>query len=378
MANLKKRRGRLRYALALYIWGLLLLAAAIFALIKVWQYAEAFELSRPTTAMDDYVANLSQELWDEGIAETVSAMPHEVQSDEEVAECVKELLSSGNITYVRKGGSQDRVNYSLRCRGSEFGVVTLVPDEQAEVSIDTGKFPWKLLPWTLQPWKLESESFDFTGLYSAVEVVIPSEYSLWLNGVKLGQQYIVEENILYDVLEDYYGYYDEMPTKVRYRFDNVIGSVTPIIRDEDGEIFIVDPNLDDSQFIKPCTEAELSRLAEFSAGFAVNYLKYISGVIDPSYGYQKLSAYLMPGSDLDNRMKDALDGLSWAHTSSITVDSSQLNGALALGEGFYLCDISATATTFAMGHGEVETVNNMRVIVLERNNDVRAIHLKLY
>ena len=378
MANLKKRRGRLRYALALYIWGLLLLAAAIFALIKVWQYAEAFELSRPTTAMDDYVANLSQELWDEGIAETVSAMPHEVQSDEEVAECVKELLSSGNITYVRKGGSQDRVNYSLRCRGSEFGVVTLVPDEQAEVSIDTGKFPWKLLPWTLQPWKLESESFDFTGLYSAVEVVIPSEYSLWLNGVKLGQQYIVEENILYDVLEDYYGYYDEMPTKVRYRFDNVIGSVTPIIRDEDGEIFIVDPNLDDSQFIKPCTEAELSRLAEFSAGFAVNYLKYISGVIDPSYGYQKLSAYLMPGSDLDNRMKDAMDGLSWAHTSSITVDSSQLNGALALGEGFYLCDISATATTFAMGHGEVETVNNMRVIVLERNNDVRAIHLKLY
>ena len=378
MANLKKRRGRLRYALALYIWGLLLLAAAIFALIKVWQYAEAFELSRPTTAMDDYVANLSQELWDEGIAETVSAMPHEVQSDEEVAECVKELLSSGNITYVRKGGSQDRVNYSLRCRGNEFGVLTLVPDKQAEVSIDTGKFPWKLLPWTLQPWKLESESFDFTGLYSAVEVVIPSEYSLWLNGVKLGQQYIVEENILYDVLEDYYGYYDEMPTKVRYRFDNVIGSVTPIIRDEDGEIFIVDPNLDDSQFIKPCTEAELSRLAEFSAGFAVNYLKYISGVIDPSYGYQKLSAYLMPGSDLDNRMKDALDGLSWAHTSSITVDSSQLNGALALGEGFYLCDISATATTFAMGHGEVETVNNMRVIVLERNNDVRAIHLKLY
>ena len=77
-------------------------------------------------------------------------------------------------------------------------------------------------------------------------------------------------------------------------------------------------------------------------------------------------------------MKDAMDGLSWAHTTSITVDSSRLNGALALGEGFYLCDITATATTFAMGHGEVETENNMRVIVLERNGDVRAIHLKLY
>jgi hypothetical protein len=31
-----------------------------------------------------------------------------------------------------------------------------------------------------------------------------------------------------------------------------------------------------------------------------------------------------------------------------------------------------------MGHGEVETENNMRVIVLARNGDIRAIHLKLY
>ena len=77
-------------------------------------------------------------------------------------------------------------------------------------------------------------------------------------------------------------------------------------------------------------------------------------------------------------MTDFSPQLSWAHTSSITVDSTQLNGALYLGEGFYLCDISATATTFAMGHGEVQTVNNMRVVVLERDGDIRAIHLKLY
>ena len=378
MAKQKRRRGRLLYGLALYIWGLLLIAGAVFGLMKVWEYAEEFERSRPAATMDGYVANLSQELWDEGIAQTVAAMPHEVQSDEEVAACVRDLLGSGNISYVRKGGSQDRINYSLRCKGSEFGTVTLVPDESAQVGVDTSAFPWRLLPWSLQPWKIESESFDFTGLYSSVEVEVPYDYSVWLNGVKLGPEYITEENIFYDVLEDYYGYYEEMPTKVRYRFDNVIGSVNPIIRDAEGEIFIIDPNLDDSQFIKPCTEEELSRLAEFSAGFSVNYLKYISGVIDPTYGYQKLSAYLMPGADLDNRMKDAMDGLSWAHTTSITVDSSRLNGALALGEGFYLCDITATATTFAMGHGEVETENNMRVIVLERNGDVRAIHLKLY
>ncbi len=378
MTNPKKRRGRLLYGFALYLWGLLLIAGVVYGLFKVWEYAEVFERSRPAFTMDAYVENLSRELWADGIAETVAGMPHEVQSDEEVKACVQELLESGNIAYVRRGGGQDRINYSLRCNGSEFGTVTLVPDESVEVGIDTEKFPWSLLPWSLQPWKIESESFDFSGLYSSVEAEVPYDYSVWLNGVQLSRDYIVEENILYDVLKDYYGYYEEMPTKVRYRFDHVIGSLTPIIRNANGEIFIIDPNLDDSQFIEHCSEQKLERLTEFSEGFAANYLKYISGVIDPTYGYQKLSAYLMPGSDLDNRMKDAMDGLSWAHTSSITVDSTRLNGALSLGEGFYLCDISATATTFAMGHGEVQTVNNMRVIVMEQEDDIRAIHLKLY
>ena len=69
MSNQKRRRGRRIYGLALYIWGLLLAAGAIFALTKVWEYAEEFQLSRPATTMDAYVADLSQELWDEGIAE---------------------------------------------------------------------------------------------------------------------------------------------------------------------------------------------------------------------------------------------------------------------------------------------------------------------
>ena len=47
MAKQKRRRGRLLYGLALYIWGLLLIAGAVFGLMKVWEYAEEFERSRP-------------------------------------------------------------------------------------------------------------------------------------------------------------------------------------------------------------------------------------------------------------------------------------------------------------------------------------------
>ena len=99
---------------------------------------------------------------------------------------------------------------------------------------------------------------------------------------------------------------------------------------------------------------------------------------DQYRGSQKLAPYLLADSDLDRRMKDALDGLTWAHTETINVDSARLNGALDLGEHYYICDISSIATTFETGKGEVESVSNMRVIVRERNEDVRAIALELY
>lgn len=377
MAQRKNRRGRLIYAICLYIWGLALIAVAIFTLSRAWEYAAEYEASRPEQTMRRYVENLSENLWGEGIAETIAAMPHEVQTDEEVAEHVRALLGEG-VSFVRRGGGAGRAVYSLHCNGKRFGTVTLVEDPDYVPKIDTSRFPWSLLSWSLKTWKVEREEFDFNGLYSSVEVVIPETFSVWLNGVRLGEEYITERDIPFQALADYYKYADNLPMKVRYRFDNVIGRIVPEIRDENGEPFSIDRGRDDSQFIKPCTEEELARLAEFTAGFTANYLKYVSGAIDTTYGYQKLQPYLVADSDLDMRMKGMLDGLSWAHASSINVDASRLNGAISLGGGFYACDISAVATTFTMGKGQESIITNMRVIVERKNDDVRALALELY
>lgn len=378
MAKRKRLLGRLLYTFFLLLWAVLLCYGAYRALDEVWVYAEAYEASRPNHTMDAYVAELSQNLWSEGIADTVKAMPHEAQSDEEVATRVREMLSNG-ISYVRKGGGgEGRAVYGLRCGGREFGSVTLTEVEDYVSPVDLEKLPWRLIPWSIRPWRVESESFDFNGLYSSVEVVVPKTYSVWLNGVQLGRELVVEENIPFDVLRDYYERYDGLPTKLRYRFDNVIGTIDPEIRDEDGMLFRVDPTRDDSQFIRPCSPEKLERLAQFTTGFVDRYLKFTSGAVDPTAGYQRLGPYLLKGSDLDGRMHDAIDGLTWAHTETVTVDAATLNGALSLGDGFYILDISAEATTSEKGKGETKNTTNMRVIVRERNDDIRAITLELY
>lgn len=378
MAKKKRLLGRVLYTLFLGLWAVLLSYAAYYALGKVWIYAEEYEASRPNHTMDAYVEELSRNLWDEGIADTVKAMPHEVQSDEEVAEHVRDMLSQG-ISYSRKGGGgEGRAIYALRCSGNEFGTVTIAEVDDYEPPFDMTRFPWKLLPWSIRPWKVESEAFDFGGLYSSVEIVVPRTYPVYLNGVQLGAEYVVETGIPFDVLKNYYERYDGLPTKIRYRFDNIIGSIDPVILDENGEVFHIDSTKDDSQFIKPCSPEKLERLSQYTAGFVDRYLKYTSGVVDPTAGYQRLQPYLLAGADLDTRMHSAMDGLSWAHTSSINVESAQLNGALALGDNYYILDITTVATTYTKGKGEVENVTNMRIIVRERNDDIRAIFLELY
>ncbi len=368
MARKKKKNSHV-YWICMGIYAVVLIAAATFGLSKVWKYAEEYEAAQPTGTMDEYVSELNDKLWGDGIADTIAAMPHEVQSDEEVAEYVKEMLSTG-VTYSRKGSSESGtvVTYTLKCNGSPFGTVSLIEDESYKDEVEFGMLPWKVY----------KEEFDFTGLYSSVEAVVPSFYSVWLNGVELGEEYIVEENIQYDVLKDYYDEFDGLPTKVRYKYDHCIGKLEPVIKDENGDEFVIDSTKDDSQFIKPCDESQLERLSEFAENFADRYLTYTSGAVDPSYGYQRLMPYLKLGADLDTRMKEAMDGLSWAHTASVSVNSTVLNSATSLGDGFYICDITSEATTYVPGKGEVNDTSNMRVIVVDTNDDVRAISLELY
>ena len=362
----KKNRGRRAYFICLTIYTLALSVAAVFALSIVWNFAEEYEASRPGHAIEAYVKELSENQWVDSIADTLSAMPHEAQSNAECAELVREMLSK-DITYTRKAGA-GAASYALLCNGSEFGRVTLVEDQDYADRVKFGMLPWKV----------DTEEFDFTGLYSTVEITVPSTFTVELNGYELEEQHIVEKDIKLDVLEDYYDTVPNLPTKVTYRFENAIGELTPTVYDENGEEFLVDAAKDDSQYIVPCSDAVLARLSDFAYEFSDRYFHYITGLTDPVYGYDRLSTVMKLGSDLDERMKRAMDGLSWAHTSSLRIDSVVLNGGINLGDGFYVADVSTQTTTFQPGQGEVVGTHNMKIVVEDSANELRAHSMELY
>ena len=92
----------------------------------------------------------------------------------------------------------------------------------------------------------------------------------------------------------------------------------------------------------------------------------------------ELRPYLMKGQDLEKRMEDALDGLSWAHTSSIHVDSVDVNSVLVLVDGYSVVDISSVAGTYYYGKGELSDTNNIKLMVYDDGEQLWAESLELY
>lgn len=365
----KKNKGRKIYFIFLTIYTVALCVAAAAGLSLVWDYAEEFEEARPENTIDAYVAELKENRWMDSMRDTVSAMAHEMQSDSECIALVKNMLS-GDIQYSRIAAEEgiDGVSYALSCDGKRFGVVSLVEDESYADKVKFGQLPWKIA----------KESFDFDRLYSSVEITVPATFTVELNGNELGEEYIVEKDIKLDVFKDYYESCPNLPTKVTYRFDNVVGEIKPVVYDEDGNEFIIDESMGDSQYISYCDDAMLARLKEFAFDFSDRYFNYITGLVDPGYGYQRLATVMKAGSDLDERMLAAQDGLSWAHTQSLVIEDVALNSGINMGDGFYLADISTQTLTLEPGKGEVRAIQSFKLVVQDSANELRALMMELY
>lgn len=378
MSN-KKKFGKKIYWFSLLIYTIVLMVIALLALKAVWSYAEQYEASMPEPVVEQYIAGLNSNLFDAGAADTISAMPHEVQTDEEVQQAVSELLN-GEITYSRTTSTEPDANaYAILCNGSSFGKVYLKRDEtkSADFIYNGKEVKLPFLTYDLRPWVISKEEFDFTGLYTSVQVTIPESYSVQLNGHTLDEKYIIERDIKYDSLKNYYSLNPDLPKKVTYRFDNIVGYLDPVIFDENGNEYTIDTGRDDSQYIKDCDATQLARLDAFCTEFIKAYCHYTSGISGEysSGGYATLQKYVMAGSDLDKRLYDALDGYYWAHTNSYTLDNYVLNSAIDLGEGYYVCDVTTETTSVTSGNGVQNDVNNLKILVVDDGTQMYVLSL---
>ncbi len=365
--------GTVFYIIILILWIGVLSAAGLYVVGEVWDYASVYDDAQPEPVMDVYLSSLRENLWDDSIASTVAAMPHEMQTDEEVAVLVKEMLTQDELSYQlnQVKTRSDRRCYDILCGSNAFGEVNLEQDLSRNLVADIS-LPSQVIGVlarmgvAIQPelysWRVASESYDFSGLYSGIRVTVPKNYQVALNGRVLGAEYIIKTDIPYDVLEQYYYRYDNLPTKVTYEFSHIMGHIEPVIYDEYGHIFVVDENRDDSQYIQPVDDFTRAELQTFLDGFVDAYLHFSAGTLDATAGYNLVLPYIEAGSELDEKLKQVMLIGDHSHNSSYQYYGSELLNAVALGENFYLTEIQASASAI-QPVGEVEISRTFRILV---------------
>ena len=123
---------------------------------------------------------------------------------------------------------------------------------------------------------------------------------------------------------------------------------------------------------------ELERYLDFAQPCVTAYLSYISGAGDSGVRLAELRNYMLEEGTLYFRMYDALDGLSWAHTSYVNVKDVFINSVLLLPNGFAEIDATGTVDTYYQGKGEQTNTSNLKILVYDQEGTLLAEDVDLY
>ena len=286
----------------------------------------------------------------------VSTMPHPTKTDAEVKEMIQAKLRENTLSYSVKPGfaRSDSVTYNLFCGSSIIGEVVLKQDTTNNLVRDIdlpsavvgvlAKMGVAIQP-ELYPWKVAGESFDFDelGLYSSVRVTVPENFSVQVDGVTLGPEYIIESGIKYDNLTNLYYEYEGLPTKVTYKLEEGMGDSEVVVFDENGNVFQIDENAGDAQFMKQLDEGTTYGLTDFINNFANYFLQMRSNTIEPMYAYQQLLPYIKTGTEMDNRLKQSMID-TWSHNSYYQFNGSEILRAYEFRDQLVIVEFHAEAS----------------------------------
>ena len=371
MSQVKKKRkkktkvGAIVYWSFLAVWAVLLAVGVYFGLGIVKEFGGYWEAADVNPKIDSYMDRLSVEIWEDGdnsVRSTISSMEHPYQTDEECVEALKEILS-GELRCLPGSGQnkEGEKTFNLLSGQSKFGQLYA-----KQKPFEPDLFPvlnWAIEKFSLYPWEVEGVEFFLDGLYTTFDITVPASYTVMLNGHPLTEAEIVERDIPYNVLQDYYDEFDGLPTKVTYHAEKLFGHVDYELLDEKGEPTTIDPEQDDSQFIVPISQPLMDRFADFTPQFARRYLEFCAGTGDMWYQYNLLQHYLVKNSDLADRLYRMIDSyIGWQHNSNFNFIGANLNGAISLGNNMYVLDMSADAR-FLMPNGTHTEHRDMKVYV---------------
>lgn len=353
------KKHRWIFPVALVLYAIVFLVAAGYGLRWFWNYIDAYEQSRPHIALDAYMENLTAEYVTDRCGELIATIDHNVQTEEQCRRVILDALQ-GNFTCAKKTSESDEDHhvYVIRCGAKVVG--TMEMDRLGE-SVEG-----------FIPWQVTKDSFDLSYLLApSLSITVPEEFTVSALGNPLSGEYITEQGIRYDLVEEFYDDHT-LPCMVTYTAGPFLGEGTLTVTDPAGNLVSITEDTDMNTFLNNCTADEIAALDTIIRDYLQCYMDFTSCTGNDTTGnYNRLIKHMVPGGDLAKRMRNAIDGLYWVSDRGAKLASITTGHYINIGEGRYFCDVTYVVDTKTFS-GNVQTTASVKLIFLQTENGLKA------
>lgn len=355
----KRKRSRLIFTVCLLVYVVLFLIGTAVGIDYLWDYMEAYELSRPVHAVNDYMDKLTADYICDKSADLINMADASVQSEEDCRRVITESLSE-KLTCVKNLGesTEEETVYLIRSGNRIIGRFTIAPGDE--------------IGYGFTPWAVSSDSFDLSYLLTPGHTVtVPEYYSVTVNNAVLDDSHVLRSGLRFSVLEEFYETYP-LPTLVTYQTGMTLGETEVLITDPSGSPVTIDGDTDWNTLLPVCDTETAAKLNSSISGFISAYVDFTSCTNnDTSGNHSKLQSHILPGSALSQRMKDAVASLKWVSDRHAKVSDVEVRQIVPIDGGKYVCDVIYRVDTHNIT-GNVQTESHVKLIFTENGGNMKV------
>ena len=360
MSNRTARKSRFLLGLLIYIIVFALLAAA--ALLVFRQYLAAYEESRLSTAVKDYMEACTEGTlsyaWGLALGR-LDADPDKTGS----RSWVQDMIRNATMREQVSSDSKEKTYRLYDENGVCFETVTFRQTDEAD-------------RWGFSGWKVVKEDIDLEQYSTTVSAVVPENYSVELGGEELDDSFIVEKGIPYEALKPFEDQIKTPPTKVRYRYGPVLGIGEMTVLDSEGQP-VPEELQTEYHYLDTASAEDRARVQDFVERWLAAYLPYADDLGGGGMAYfWDVYQLIIPGGALEARIRQAQDGFEYGNVQKLEILSVNLDCCTDLGGGRYFADLSYHIRTYGL-HDPTEETYRMRLLIREENDALRAEQMYL-
>lgn len=357
MTDNKKRFSKFTLGLCIYA-GVFLLISFI-GLVIFWDYMDAYEQTRPATALQEYVQQLTPQHICDLSEELVDQVDHTLQTAQQCRSAILEALTD-DLTFVKKAteSTESKHIYMILSGKQRIGTVELSQRDKASYGFTA--------------WHITAENFDLSYLLTKeVEITVPASFKVSVFGNAATDAHISNNSVPYPLLEKLYDDYT-LPYLRTYTLGPFLGQPQITVTDESGKEITLSDEMDFSEYLPACTEQQIAALDTAADTFVRRYVDFISKKNDDTSGnYSRLTACLVPNSNLQKRAYGILDGLLWVSDRKASLESLNIHRYIDLGNNRYMCDLTYVVNTSTHA-GTTKSENKVIVVFQDTATGLKA------